>query len=367
MALLIFLLIIVLLILVHEWGHFCAAKLFGIRVDEFGIGFPPRLWSFVRGETVYSLNVVLLGGFVRMFGEHGKEDSPLPEEDKRKNFSYKPRGVQVLVVLAGILFNLLFAWLVLSVGYVGGLPTSAEHIGVGHVQDIQTTIVDVIPSSPASLAGINPGDVVLQAQTATATTFPGATSGEVQQFIVAHQNESVILTIERSGVKKVFLAKPESGLVAGHKAIGVELDDVGILKLSPPQAFLEGAVLFWHMFTSTAMGLASFFSSLVHGSANFSEVSGPIGIADIGVAAVHQGFAAVVVLTGLISINLALINVIPIPGLDGGRLVLVAIEAIHRRQLPERVVTLFTLIGFLLLIILLLVVSYHDIVRILYP
>jgi len=358
MSLLIFILILTGLIVVHELGHLTAAKLFGIKVEEFGVGFPPRLLSIQWGETRYSVNLLFFGGFVRIFGERKDEAGGNPHA-----FANKSRPKQAAVIAAGIVMNLLFAWLVLSAGYMVGLPTSVEHVGFGEVADARATIVGVFPNSPAARAGLVAGDVVVDIDTASATLSKGASSDEVQAFIREHQEESFVLTILRDGAEEHFLTKAEDGLVPGHKAVGINLDDVGMLTLPPHLALLEGGILAYHMTTATAEGLFQFFAGLFGGAGNFADIAGPIGIAGIGSRAVANGFAAAVTLTALISINLALLNILPIPGLDGGRLLFILIESVVRRPLPERITLWFTVGGFALLIGLMVLVSFHDITR----
>jgi len=363
MYLFFFILILALLILVHELGHFSVAKLFGIKVEEFGIGFPPRVLYFKKGETTYSLNLLFFGGFVKIFGEDANEGASDP-----RSFAHKPRLVQGAVIVAGIVMNLIFAWLALSAGYMAGLPTSVDHEGFGIVQGAHVTVVAVLPGSPAQAAGIMPEDTIEMLQTGTAkldvrTLNTSEQADVVRAFIADHGDESVVLTVVRGGEEKTFLAKPVAGVIDGRKAIGVQLDDVGVLRLSPPLALAEGAILAYHMTLSTAQGLGAFFWEIVRGKADFSTVAGPIGIAGIGAQAVQNGFSAAVVLTALISVNLALINILPIPGLDGGRLLIIIIEGIIRRPISPRVTTAVTIGGFALLILLMLVVSYHDIAR----
>jgi regulator of sigma E protease len=364
--LLIFVAILVGLIIVHEAGHFFAAKVFGIGVEEFSVFFPPKLFSIHWHGTEYSLGAVPLGGFVRIVGE-----SSTPEQNNApydpKNFSQRSRWLQALVIVAGVACNLIFAWLLLSTGYLAGLPTSADHIGFGTVTNAQTTVIDVLPNSPADIAGVKAGDIIESAITGTAQLSAPTNSDAVSAFILAHQNESVILSVERNGEQKNLLARPVAGLVPGHKAIGIEMDDVGTLKLSLPLALAQGGLLGWEMAKETAEGLGQFFWTLVRGTANFSEVSGPIGIAGIGATAVSQGWSATLLLTVLISINLGLINLIPVPGLDGGRLLFIAIEGVRRKPIPERVATWLTIAGFTLLILLVLVVSYHDVLHLIHP
>ena len=184
------------------------------------------------------------------------------------------------MIVAGIVFNLLFAWLMLSVGYMVGLPTSVDHEGFGTVRDAQATIIDVLPNSPADKAGLVAGDTIEKVQTATVVEPSNATASEVQPFISSHADESVVLTVLRDGADKTFLARPESGVVAGRKAIGIELDDVGTLQLPPHLAVLQGAMLGWDITQSTAVGLATFFTQIFTGTGKF--------LADIGTHRHHR-------------------------------------------------------------------------------
>ncbi len=358
MSLVIFILLLTLLIVVHELGHFSVAKLFNIKVEEFGIGFPPRLLKFKKGETTYSLNLLFFGGFVKIFGENHNEAANNP-----RSFAGKSRVVQAAVVAAGIVMNLLFAWLALSAGYMVGIPVSVEHTGFGTVQDQKVLVVGIIPDSPAAKSGILPSDTVTHTATGVTEGPAQANAKEVRAFIAAHQEESIILTVDREGEEKTFIVRAAEGLIDGRKAVGVQIDDVGILKLPIHLALAQGALLTYDMTLSTVEGLGTFFYQIFAGKADFGSVAGPIGIAGIGAKAVSNGFQAAVTLVALISINLAVINVLPIPGLDGGRLLIIIIESVIRRPVPEKFSIAITIAGFALLITLMVVVSYHDIAR----
>jgi len=267
------------------------------------------------------------------------------------------------VIVAGIVFNLVLAWLLLTAGYMYGIQTPVQHEGVGVVQNAQTTIVSVLPGSPVDKAGLMPGDIVTSVITGTSQLESGADAEQIRDFIGAHQDETIGFTVDRSGETIQALARPVDGLVEGKKVVGVELDDVGILKLPIHLALVQGAVLGKNITIQTAQGLVGFLSSIVRWNANFSEVSGPIGITSIGSDAVKAGFIETIVLTALISINLAILNLLPIPGLDGGRLFFIIIEGITKRPISKKIAYGFTLVGFGLLILLMLVASYHDVVR----
>lgn len=361
MSLLIFIGILVALIWVHELGHFSVAKLFRVRVDEFAIGFPPRLMRVRWGETDYTFNLLLVGGFVRIWGEN-PGDAPAGTGDPRALTS-RARPVQAAVLLAGIAFNIAFAWLALSAGYMAGMPVSAAHDGFGEVADVRTAVAGVYPGSPAQRAGLMPGDTVVGAQTGTSRLSTIDSAGELRDFIAAHADESIVLSVIRAGEEKTFLARAEEGVVEGRKALGVQLEDVGTLTLPPHLALLEGARLTASMTVATAEGLGTFFGQLARGVADFSSVAGPVGIAGAGSQAIDRGFVATALLTALISINLAIINLLPVPGLDGGRLFILLVESIIRRPLPARLTTSLTLGGFALIVVLMVLVTYHDITR----
>lgn len=358
MSFIIFILILVALILVHEFGHFIVAKLCKIKVEEFGIFFPPRLFSIRKGETEYSLNTLPFGGFVRIFGENHNEHANDP-----RSFASKPRYTQAAVVVAGIVMNIIFAWLTLSAGYLVGLPTSVDRNTVGEVVDARTIIASVIPGSPAAKSGVIAEDEVVSVSTAEDILMSPIHANAVQTFIAEHANQSIILTVLREGEEKVFIARPVEGVVEGRKVLGVQLGDVGTLQLPLHLAFIEGARLTYDMTVGTAQGIVAFLGQIMSGTANFGSVAGPIGIVNIGAGAVTEGFAAAVVLTALISINLAIINLLPIPGLDGGRLLIIGIESVLQRPVSRKITLAVTVVGFAFLITLMLVVSYHDIAR----
>ncbi len=356
-SLLIFIAILVALIWVHELGHFSVAKLCGVRVDEFAIGFPPRLLTVQWGETRYSFNLILVGGYVSIYGENpGQADDP-------RSLARKNRAVQAAVMAAGVVFNIVFAWLVLSAGFLAGLPAAEGQNTFGQVHSAQATITGVLPGSPAATVGLAPNDVVLAAETATTNLAAGATAAEVQSFIATHQNETIILHIDRAGEALAFAARPAEGVAEGRKVLGVQLADVGILQLPVHLALAEGATVAYHLVVATAQGLGGLIAGAVVGQANLGDVAGPIGIAGIGSHAVQTGAAATLWLTALISINLAIVNLLPIPGLDGGRLFILGIESVLRRPIAPRWVTRLTLAGFAFILVIFVLVSIQDISR----
>ncbi len=354
---------LVALILVHEFGHFIVAKRAGMKVEEFGIGFPPRLFALKRGETEYSFNALPFGGFVRIFGEDPEESQGSPE--CARSFAGKSRGAQALVVMAGVAMNIIAAWVLLSVGYMAGLPSEREGQLSGAVRDIVVTITRVVPDSPAERAGFIPGDKILAIKAGEETVSGALDAEAVRNFIAAHPADEQDIQVKRGKEEISLLATPEKGIAEDRPALGVGLADIGTLTLPPHLALLEGARLTASLTKDTATGLWHFFSGLFLGEADLASVTGPVGLVGVVDEASRFGTAALITLTALISINLAIINLLPFPALDGGRLLLIAIEAVRGVPLPARFVSRYNLAGFLFLIGLMLIVTWSDIARIL--
>lgn len=365
MSVFLFFVILVSLIVVHELGHFLAAKIFGIRVDEFGIGFPPRLFGRTWGETAYTINLLPFGGFVKIFGEDGQTPGET-EEMANRSFMRKPRYIQAAVLVAGVGMNIIAAWLILSVGYMIGLPSDETSARVP-LTEMHATIVDIAPNSPAHAQGILPGDQVKSISTVSGARVEGSEGADaVRTFIGVHGEENLSLVLENAGVERTVQAQPSVDVVgadAGKRALGIALVNVGIEKLPVHVALFAGAVLTKDLTIATAVGLWDFAKGIFEGKADFSAVSGPVGIVGVVGEASHIGIAAVLMLAAVISINLAIINLLPFPSLDGGRLFIVGIEALRRKAIPQNLALALNAGGFAVLILLMLIVTYHDIAK----
>lgn len=362
MAVLIFIIILAVLIVVHEFGHFIVAKKSGIKVTEFGVGFPPRIWSKKKGETLYSVNAIPFGGFVRIHGETPDEDS-ISGPDSARSILNKPRPIQIAVLVAGVTFNVLFAWILISFGFISGLPTpSSSYTGPGTIENVQTVITAVSPNSPALNAGVKAGDAILNIS--SGKYVAKEISPEiVSNFIEAHGKEGITLDLKRGDSMKTFDMKAEEGVVQGQIAIGIAMDTIGTLKLPLHQAFIEGAKVTFVQLESIALGLVTFFGKVFVGEGSLQEVTGPVGIVGLVGDVTHLGFTYLLSFTAIISLNLAVINLLPFPALDGGRIVIVLIESIIRKPLPVKFVNGMNALGFLFLIILMLVVTVHDVFK----
>ncbi len=363
MSIILFIVILGTLVLVQELGHFIAAKRSGIRVDEFGIGFPPRLFSKTIGETKYSLNLFPLGGFVKIFGENPGLESA-DSKDSARSMVNKPRYIQAWVIVAGIVFNFLFAWVILSFGFMAGMPYSVDDSAyASRVKNPELTITQVLPKSPAEIAGLKPGDKITELA-AGKLSKNNPSVKEAQDIIADHEQVSVVYA-RGSEVKKTTI-RGVTGIVGSRRAIGVSLDVTGVLQLPPLQAVYMGITTTVSLTAETALGMFNLIKNIFIGQANFSQISGPVGIVGVVRDANALGFAHLVSLAALISINLAVINFLPLPALDGGRLFFLIIEAIKRSPIKAEVANIANGIGFALLILLMAVVTYHDIVRLIH-
>ncbi len=360
MSVLIFIVVIVALIVVHEFGHFVAAKLSGMRVDEFGLGYPPRALLIGKwGGTEYTLNWLPFGGFVKIYGEDGGEAGP-------RSFSARPRILQALVLVAGVAMNLLFAYVLVTGALVAGTPRALSDSELAGARNQELMVANVLPGTPAARAGLLPGDSIMSASD-SAGKWQAVDPKSFSAFIAASRGEAVTIAIKHDGKEEVITATPVAGVAATDPtryALGIEVATIGVVPLSFGSALVEGASLTWGALTLTAAGLWHFFYGVVTFSADLSQVSGPIGIAGAVGSASAQGFGNLLSIMAIISINLALINLIPIPALDGGRLLFVAIESVIRRPIKASVARAINAVGFIFLILLMVVVTAHDIFKI---
>ncbi len=366
MSIIIFLIILAVLILVHEFGHFIVAKKSGIRVDEFGLGFPPKIFSKKWGSTLYTLNAIPFGGFVKIFGEdsHGEEKG---EVDRLGSFFYKPKWVKALVLVAGVTFNIIFAWILISTGFMIGLPAPVGHSSLGEVRNLKTIVTEVLPNSPAEIAGLVPGDTIVSVSSGS-IVFVGdnLVPENVQKTIAESTSKTINLTYKRGVAEaKEISIVPNETIIPGKRAIGIAMDSVGILKLPLHLAVIEGARTTYLLLKGTTLGLLGFLRDAITFKSDFSQISGPIGIAGVVSEAKDLGFVYLISLVALISINLAVINLFPFPALDGGRLFFLIIEAIIRRPIPPVFVRYANVLGFGFLILLMIVVTSHDILKLL--
>lgn len=337
------------MVFVHELGHFLAAKFFKIRVDEFAIGFPPKVFSFKKGETTYALNALPLGGYVKIHGEN-PEDTTDPND--QRNFQNVSWWKQVIVLAMGVIFNIIFAWLLLSLSLmIGTSKASLDGIDPAYVSGSQRVLIQAVgDDTPADKAELLAGDIIL-----SVNGQPVAKSTEVQA-LVKGSAKSVLLETERKGA-----TSSHEVIFAGESVMGVTLAEVATVRMPFFAALKHGAVGAWNLTAELTKGVLGFFGKLFTGGASWEEVSGPVGIAKHVGDAGREGFASLVFISVLISISLAIMNILPFPALDGGRIVIAVIEGIIRKRLNPRVVNVINTVGFSLLLLLMLVVTVKDI------
>ncbi len=367
MTAIIFIIVLAVLIFVHELGHFVLARWNGIRVDAFKIGFGPKLFAWKRGETEYGINLIPFGGFVKIHGENPDDDS-INGPDSARSFVHKNRWRQASVLVAGVLFNFLFAWLLYIIVFNIGVTATKDGFEkyADNFTNNRIMVTDITADSPASKAGVKVGDVIDNIAV-IGTTLPAGTQVTVeyiQNTIASSSGKNLELFIARGGKNQSIDVTPKSGLnVAGKYAIGIAMQDVADLKLPFFTSIYEGGHYTVVMIRETAVGLYTFVANIFQGTANFSDVTGPVGIAGIVGNAASLGITYLLMITALISINLGVINLIPFPALDGGRTLFVAIEGITRRRIPVKFFNVVNIIGFSLLMLLMVVVTFKDIMR----
>lgn len=362
MSILIFFIILIILVISHEFGHFIVAKKSGIRVDEFAFGFPPRIASIKKGETKYSFNLLPLGGYVKIFGENPNEES-ISGPDSKRSFINKPKRVQASVLLGGVVMNFLLAWLLLSVSFMSGLPASLGLHGEQAVENAKLTIIEVAPNTRAEQAGLLPGDKIISMQSGDLVSLTPSIES-IQYFITRYGGKEMIMTYERNGKEMQSTIQGEENLNKDEKpTIGVSLDMIGVLREPFHKALISGFKLTVNLTEATAVGLFDLIVNAVRGTADFSSLSGPVGIVSIIGDAASFGFVYLLSLTAIISINLVIINLIPFPALDGGRLLFLLIEKIKGSPIKPKIANIVNMIGFGFLMLLMVIITYHDIVK----
>jgi regulator of sigma E protease len=357
-AIILFFIILLALVIIHELGHFIAAKWVGMRVDEFAFGFPPRVFSKKKGETVYAVNALPLGGYVSIWGENGEPDDIAKTHPRA--FGNRPKWAQLLVLVAGVAMNMLLA-LVLFIGVsYGKVQMSADDPTYGaRVTNAYIMVEETSPNSPGS--GILPGSIITKL-TSAGVTAPLHNASSVIDFVEQHQDSFFTITyVNPTGEVASTTIAAVYGVVPGKKAIGLSLLTVGYVHTSAWEAVKIGAERTYDTTIMTFQSLWTLITSIGGGENILSTLSGPIGIAKIVGQTSTYGIAAVLTLVALLSVNLAVFNILPLPALDGGRMVVVVIEAVIRRKVPYKYYAWINVVGFVALMALLLVVTVHDI------
>ena len=345
------------LVIIHEFGHFILAKKFGIKVEEFGIGYPPRLLGKKIGDTIYSLNLLPFGAFVKIFGHEQRIDDP-------RSFSSKPIWQRALVILGGVITFWIVAAILLTFVMFLGTPTIVGDNDVDGLVDLKVQIVSVISDSPAAKAELTVGDIV-RGFSVNNSEFPITKVGELQDIVKQNQGNEVVLQIQRgkemidvSLIPRIDFPKDEGSMGVGLVRTALEsypwymapfkrIEATGRLTL----LILDG----WRMV------LVSLFQG--NGVPEGVEVRGIVGIFELFVQAGGLGLSYFLQFIAIISVSLAILNVLPIPALDGGWFVLLILEKFRGKPINQKTEQIITSIVFFLLIALMVWVTVKDVIR----
>jgi regulator of sigma E protease len=355
-----------LLVFVHELGHFLVARKMGVKAEEFGFGFPPRMIGVYKAQngrwrlagrktpvavsTIYSVNWLPLGGFVKIKGEEGgdKED-----ED---SFAHKKIWQKVCILAAGVTMNMILAAALLSWGFGIGIPQVIEgDMSGANIKSRATQIVSVGKDSPAELAGIVRGDELASVD---GQTFSFA---DLQNYLTGKIGKEVVYKIKRNN--EILEKKITPGLLpeTGKGGIGIGLVDVGVVSYPWHLAIWKGIGAVFFMLQDIVLSFGIFFKSLFGGSGAAVDLSGPVGIAVLTNRAAKLGLPYLIQFAAALSVNLAVINILPFPALDGGRILFLAIEKIRRKPVSQKVENTIHNIGFALLMILIVSITIGDV------
>lgn len=351
-----FVLILSILVLIHEFGHFITAKKLGIKVEEFGFGFPPRIFSIKRGETIYSINLLPVGGFVKLYGEDaaGGGSIKLKHSSQFKNlnraFFARPAWQRATIVLAGVFMNFFLAVVIISYLFtVQGVAVPTKNI----------KIAEVLSNTPAFSVGLQKGDEVIAVNSKKIKSVE-----EFISYTKEHVGQPVSLEILREGKKIDFQIKPREKYPQGEGPMGIAITTIEVKKYKWYEAPFFGTVEAAKFSFLIAESLGStLFNLIVHGTKPVG-VAGPVGVAQVVGKALSVSVNAALWTMALLSLNLAVLNVLPIPALDGGRLFFILIEIVTRKKVNPKYENLAHAVGLVSLLLLMAIITFFDVARV---
>jgi len=354
------LIVLIILIFIHELGHFLMAKWTGCRVDEFAVGFKPALFEKKWRGTNYVLGIIPIGGYVKIWGENGSEEV---ENDKKNPIAFynRPRPYQALVLFGGVLFNFILAWLLFSFLLIQGTKVSQTKFPDSQLQDARVVAVSVLSGYPAKEAGIDIGDIIISIEADNKAIESGSES--FVNFIKENEDKELLVTFKDRETQEINKVTIETKDYQDRAIAGMVLDDIGIVKLPIIQALISGAVMTWDFTVNIMYAFVDLISGLFTGNADTSNLAGPVGIASIAGDSFSAGVNSFIWFLAVLSLNLAIFNLLPIPALDGGRLAFVAIESVIRRPINPKWFMYVNVAGFVFLLGLMLLVTVFDIAK----
>ena len=372
LTIIVFFAVLGLLVLVHELGHFVAARNAGVKVEEFGLGLPPRIFGFYKNKegkwkpvglkskeastTIWSLNWIPLGGFVKIKGENGEEAQD-PD-----SFGHKSVGRRIWIISAGVLMNIVLAAVLLSIGLAIGSPQMIdleELSPLARVKDVEVRIMEVLPDSPAERAGLAVADTILAVDGQSFTKIE-----QLQDYFDRKIGVMVSLAIER---EKDVLTKEVTPVVLEETqrgGMGVALVQTGFVSYPWYLSWWYGTVETFKMIWAVISGFYLIIKNLIINKQMIGEVYGPVGIATLVGDAARLGLLYLLQFTAVLSVIIAVINFLPFPALDGGRVLFLLIEGMRGKPINQKFEALMHNLGFALLMILVLVVTFRDIARV---
>jgi regulator of sigma E protease len=357
LTIVVFIIILSVLVLVHEFGHFIVAKRLKIKVEEFGFGLPPRIFGIKRGETLYSINWLPIGGFVKLYGEDDAGSGKVskvkkPEEytDRNRAFFARPAWQRAFVSVAGVLMNFILAVAIISYLFSAvGVPTVGDKVIVSNVTK----------DSPAAVAGIKKDDTVLSINNQKIKS-----SNELISITKKHLGEKVVLEVKRDSEVKKIEVTPRKNYPSNQGPMGVSVSqEVKVVKypwyMAPFLGTKEALYSSWLIIS----GLATVLYQLIFFGVAPQGVAGPVGIAELTGQFVQVGPYAVLSFVSLLSLNLAILNILPFPALDGGRLFFIVLEVVFRRKVNQKFESYAHAVGMAILLALIALITIHDVIR----
>ncbi|MBU1148894.1 site-2 protease family protein [Patescibacteria group bacterium] len=345
-----------LVIFVHELGHFWAAKKTGTKVEEFGFGYPPRIFGVKKGDTLYSLNWIPFGGFVKIKGEAEAGENQSLESD---NYLAKSISQRALIMLAGIVMNILLAVVLFSISFLIGAPADTNQAGDNAiVSDQKIQILTVEEDSPADLADIQEGDAMISIDQNAFTDIDQVNQYNKDKF--ATEIEIVVERDDQKLTKTLILGELEEDDGSKRAVMGVGLIEVGLVRYPFFKAIWLGVKYTFTFFWLIVVFLYNLIKDLIVTHQVSDAVTGPIGVAFLTSRFVKLGINYMVQFVAIISLNLAVFNLLPFPALDGSKLVFLAIEKIRKKRIDLKVENMFHTVGFFILIVLAVLIAVRD-------
>lgn len=370
LTLIVFIIVLSVLVFVHELGHFWVARKFGVKAEEFGIGFPPRAfgiyknkdgkWKKIIGskrvddaaDTIYSINWFPLGGFVKLGEDEEGGDDP-------NHFNNKKVWQRMSIISAGVAMNIVLAAVLITVGFMMGLPQALDNIDSrAQISDRNIQIVEIMPDSPAQKAGLKTGDIIAGIDGNQFTGYK-----DLQKFVNKRTGEELAYTIKRGKNEIKKNITPVLMKETGKGGVGVGIVETGIVKYPFFLSIWEGIKTTILLTWAIIIAFYELIKGVIIGNGVSANVAGPVGIAAMTGQVARMGFVYVLQFTALLSINLAIINFLPFPALDGGRIVFLFIEKIKGSPVKKEVEAIIHNIGFALLMLLILVVTFKDVAK----